>query len=53
MICPSVTDVGVVGSCGELCQAVAQKTGSQAIGAVCDILCDIVGIDEFVKLIQK
>lgn len=43
----------VIGSCSELCQALAQKTGSQALGAVCDILCSIVGIEEFVKLIEK
>ena len=44
---------GVVGTCGVLCNALAQKTGSQALGAVCDILCDIAGIKEFIKLIEK
>ena len=44
---------GVVGTCGVLCHALAQKTGSQALGAVCDILCDVVGIKEFIKLVQK
>ncbi|XP_062617063.1 countin-1-like [Saccostrea cucullata] len=44
---------GVVGTCGALCNALAQKTGSQALGAVCNILCDIVGVEEFVKLVEK
>jgi len=48
-----ILEGGVVGTCGALCNALAQKTGSQALGAVCDILCDIVGIEEFIKLVQK
>jgi hypothetical protein len=49
-ICPFPTPVN---KCGVLCHALAQKTGSQALGAVCDILCDVVGIKEFIKLVQK
>ncbi|XP_076463460.1 countin-3-like [Babylonia areolata] len=48
-----ILNAGVVGTCGTLCQALAQKTGSQALGEVCTILCDIAGVEEFVKLIQK
>ncbi|XP_064603681.1 countin-1-like [Liolophura sinensis] len=48
-----ILNAGVVGTCGELCQLLEQKTGSQALGAVCDILCDVVGIEEFIKLIEK
>ncbi|CAG2191832.1 unnamed protein product [Mytilus edulis] len=44
---------GVVGTCGALCSALAQKTGSQALGEVCDLICDIAGIEEFIKLIEK
>jgi hypothetical protein len=29
------------------------KIKEQALGAVCDILCDVVGIKEFIKLVQK
>ena len=47
-----IVDVGIVGSCGQLCQLLEQKTGSQALGVACDLLCDIVGIQEFVKIIQ-
>jgi len=43
---------GVVGTCGTLCSALEQKTGSQALGAVCNILCDLAGVEEFIKLIQ-
>ncbi|XP_041354573.1 countin-3-like [Gigantopelta aegis] len=48
-----ILNVGVIGSCSKLCTMVEQKTGSQIIGVVCDIGCDFLGIDEFVKLIQK
>ncbi|XP_021378016.1 countin-1-like isoform X1 [Mizuhopecten yessoensis] len=48
-----ILNSGVVGTCGTLCSALATKTGSQALGAVCNILCDVVGIEEFVKLLQK
>ncbi|XP_071080031.1 countin-3-like [Haliotis cracherodii] len=48
-----ILNLGVVGSCEKLCAALGQKTGSQALAVVCDLLCDIAGIDEFVKLIQK
>ncbi|XP_071080640.1 countin-3-like [Haliotis cracherodii] len=46
-------NIGILDSCGVLCSIVEQKTGSQAIGAVCNILCDVVGIDDFVKFITK
>ncbi|XP_025092587.1 countin-1-like [Pomacea canaliculata] len=48
-----ILNAGVVGTCADLCQLVEQKTGSEVIGAVCDILCDVAGIEEFVNLIQK
>ncbi|XP_069116842.1 countin-3-like [Argopecten irradians] len=43
---------GVVGTCGALCQALGSKT-SKALEEVCDVLCDLVGVEEFIKLIQK
>ncbi|MCI3311102.1 saposin domain-containing protein, partial [Escherichia coli] len=48
-----ILNAGVIGTCGELCELLAEKTGSKALGAVCDILCDIAGIEEFIKLINK
>ena len=48
-----ILDSGIIGTCGTLCQALADKTGSQALGAVCDIVCDFLGIDEFIKLLDK
>ena len=48
-----ILEGGVAGTCGLLCNALAQKTGSQAFGDVCNVLCDIVGIKEFMKLVQK
>jgi len=43
----------VIGGCQDLCTALAQKTGSQTLGAVCEILCDIVGIKPFINFIEN
>ena len=48
-----ILNVGVVGSCTKLCQALAEKVGSQIVGVGCTILCGFVGVREFVKLVQK
>jgi hypothetical protein len=48
-----ILDSGIIGSCGTLCQALAQKTGSELIGTICDLVCDVFGIEEFIKLIEK
>ena len=44
--------MGVVGGCGEICGLLEQKTGSKALGVACNLLCDIVGVEEFVKIIN-
>lgn len=46
-------DAGVVGGCEELCQLLEEKVHSQLAEVVCDILCDYVGIKEFIKIIEK
>ena len=48
-----VLNVGILNSCGELCSIVADKTGSQILGFACTIGCDALGLDEFIKLIEK
>jgi len=48
-----ILDTGIIGTCGTLCQALAQKTGSQLLGTICDIVCDAVGIKEFIDIIEK
>ncbi|KAH9507671.1 hypothetical protein Btru_053424 [Bulinus truncatus] len=48
-----VLNMGVIGTCADLCGILEQKTGSQVVGAVCNILCDIAGVDEFVKIVEK
>jgi len=47
-----ISEGGVVGGCADLCGLLAAKT-SPAIGTVCNILCDVVGVEEFIKVIQK
>jgi len=48
-----ILDTGIIGTCGTLCQALAQKTGSELIGTICDLVCDGVGIAEFIKLLEN
>lgn len=48
-----ILQIGVLGSCAEICQLVTTKIPSQIIGVVCNILCDIAGVDEFVNIIDK
>ncbi|XP_065180457.1 countin-1-like [Sycon ciliatum] len=48
-----ILNSGVVGSCGTLCGELANKTGNKDLGVVCDLLCDYVGIKEFIKFIQN
>jgi hypothetical protein len=48
-----IVNIGVVGSCSEICGFVQKKTNSKTIGTVCNILCDVVGIEEFVKIVKN
>lgn len=49
----AILNVGVVGSCGKLCNYVEEKTGSKFVGVACNLFCDYEGITEFVKLIEQ
>lgn len=49
----AVLNLGIVGECSKLCTYVTDKTGSQVVGIVCNLLCDYVGINEFVKIIEN
>ncbi|CAF1020393.1 unnamed protein product [Adineta steineri] len=48
-----ILDSGIIGTCSTLCSALAQKTGSQLLGTICDLACDVFGIEEFINLIEK
>lgn len=48
-----IVQAGIEGSCGKLCSALADKTGSQVLGGICMVLCEVGGVKEFVKLIEK
>ena len=48
-----ILDSGIIGTCGTLCQALADKTGSQILGTVCDLACDFLGIEEFLKVLNN
>ena len=47
-----ILQVGVLNSCGDLCDLVANKTDSDFIGFLCMVGCDVFGIKEFIKLIE-
>jgi hypothetical protein len=47
-----ILQYGVLNTCGDLCDLVAQKTGSDFIGFLCTFGCDVLGLTEFVKLIE-
>lgn len=46
-----ILDEGILGSCADLCQAVYNKSGSKDLAELCDIGCDALGIDEYIKLL--
>ena len=47
-----ILDYGVLGSCSDLCDLVANKTQSETIDILCTLGCSILGIKEFIKLIE-
>lgn len=49
----AVLNIGVIGSCGTICQWVEEKSGSKILGLGCNLLCDYAGIDEFIKIIEE
>jgi hypothetical protein len=49
----AVLNIGVVGECSSLCSYVEQKLNNKIVGVICNILCDFVGVEEFVKIIDK
>lgn len=53
LVLDAVLQYGILNSCGELCDIVADKSGSSFLGFVCMVGCDVFGIEEFVKLMDK
>lgn len=47
-----ILDTGIIGSCQTLCTALAQKT-SEIVGVICTIVCDGLGIEEFIKMLEN
>ena len=43
----------MVGGCADLCGILAQKVNNQYAGIICNILCDVVGVKEFIKIIEE
>ena len=54
LIVACIVDIGVVGGCEELCALLMNKTGGGNLpDEVCNVLCDIVGIKEFIAIIEE
>jgi hypothetical protein len=49
----AILDEGILANCGDLCGVVTNRTGSKALGDVCLLVCDGLGLDEFIKEIIK
>jgi hypothetical protein len=49
----AIVNVGVIGECSQLCTYVQDKTGNKFFGAACNLLCDYVGITEFIKIVER
>jgi hypothetical protein len=47
-----ILDEGIIASCGDLCNALANKTNSTVDGDICLAVCNAVGIGEFIKLLE-
>jgi len=43
-----ILNIGVIGSCGDLCSRLPNRVEQTG----CDLICDYVGIEEFIKLIE-
>lgn len=50
-----IANAGVIGGCADLCELLEEevKVNSSLVEVVCDLLCDYVGIEAFIKLIDK
>jgi hypothetical protein len=48
-----ILNAGVVGGCADICNVLAEKTGSKVAGEVCMILCAVVGVKEFIAIVEK
>ncbi|KAL5009221.1 hypothetical protein ScPMuIL_014802 [Solemya velum] len=48
-----ILNFGIIRSCGEVCEALADKTGSQILGVACNFACDFVGVKYFVEAARK
>ncbi len=49
----AILDEGILASCGDLCGVVTNKTGSKALGDICLVVCDGLGLDEFIKALIR
>lgn len=45
-----IFELGIATTCNDLCDFVTQKSTNPYLSAICSIGCDIVGINEFIKI---
>ena len=46
-------EIGVGGTCTEVCDLLEEKVNNKYVGIVCDIICLFVGFDIFVKIVEE
>ncbi len=45
-----ISELSIITACNDICDYVTQKSQSPVLAAICSIGCDIVGINEFIKI---
>lgn len=53
LVLDAILQYGILNSCGDLCNIVIDKSGSTLLGFLCMVGCDVLGIEEFAKIMQK
>lgn len=53
LVLDAILQYGVLNSCGDLCNIVADKSGSELLGFLCMFGCSVLGVEEFAKIMQK
>ncbi|CAF1177860.1 unnamed protein product [Adineta ricciae] len=48
-----IMDLGIITTCDDLCSYVTKKSESPYLEAICSIACDVVGINEFIRIATK
>ncbi|CAF4863492.1 unnamed protein product [Rotaria sp. Silwood1] len=48
-----IIEEGIINTCDDICDYVTEKSGSPILTIICSVGCDIIGINEFIKLAKE